>query len=160
MAIARAQVPEADAATIRRGQGCRFNPTDHDTECTEGRVTVINDAVDPMRRTVEVWCEIANSDGKLRSQVFGSLRIITGQISGIVVVPTSAVQLAEGTRTGFVMVAGADKLAHKRPVETAIPTAGKTPVLEGLTPGEMVIVEGAYGLADGTTIAVVEPNKK
>ena len=158
--VARAQVPESDAVQIRRGQPCRFTPTDREGTSFAGQVSVINEAVDPTRRTVEIWCEIPNGKGELRSQVFGSLQIVTGNLSQVVVVPTPAVQLDEGTRKGFVMVAGPENLAHKKLVETGVSVAARTPVLKGLTAGDMVIVEGAYGLADGASISVVETLKK
>jgi multidrug efflux pump subunit AcrA (membrane-fusion protein) len=160
VAIARAQVPESDAFGVRRGQLCRMTPSDRDSVHFEGRVSVVNQAVDAARRTVEVWCEIPNGKGELRSQVFGSLEIVTGQLTKVVTVPTAAVQREEGTRNGFVMVAGADKTAKKRPVETGASLAGKIPILKGLRAGEVVIVEGAYGLADGTAITVAEGAKK
>lgn len=160
VAIARAQVPEADAFGVRRGQFCRLTPSDREAIHFEGRISVVNQAVDAARRTVEVWCEIPNGKGDLRSQVFGSLEIITGQLSKVVTVPTAAVQLDEGTRTGFVMVAGQDQKAQKRPVEAGAALVGKIPILKGLRAGEMVIVEGAYGLADGTAIAIAEGAKK
>jgi HlyD family secretion protein len=160
VAIARAQVPEADAFGVRRGQPCRMTPSDRDAIHFEGRISVVNQAVDTTRRTVEVWCEIPNGKAELRSQVYGSLEIVTGQLSKVVTVPTAAVQLEEGTRTGFVMVAAPDKKAQKRPVETGAALAGKIPILKGLRPGEMVIVEGAYGLADGTAITIAEGAKK
>jgi multidrug efflux system membrane fusion protein len=123
-------------------------------------VTVINQAVDSARRTVEVWCEIPNSKSELRSQVFGSLEIATDQLSKVVTVPPAALQLEEGTRNGFVMVVGADKKARKRSVETGASLAGKIPILKGLSTGETVIVEGAYGLADGTAVNIAEAAKK
>ena len=51
------------------------------------------------------------------------------------------------------MVVGTDKKAQKRTVETGPAADGKVPVLKGLKAGEMVIVEGAYGMADGTAIS-------
>lgn len=152
VAIARAQVPESDAVAIRRGAACRLAPTDRVGVTFAGRVSVINQSVDAARRTVEVWCEIPNPKGELRAQVFGTLEIVTGQLAKVVTIPLAAVQFDEGTRNGFVMIAGADNKAQKRAVETGAPMDGKVPVLKGLKAGEAVIVEGAYGMADGTAI--------
>ena len=160
VAIARAQVPESEAASVRKGQNCRMTPPDRDGARFEGRITVVNQAVDAARRTVEVWCEIPNGKGELRAQVFGSLAIAIGTLPQVVTVPMPAVQLEEGTRKGFVMVAGADRKARKRPVETGAALEGKLPILKGLRAGELVIVEGAYGLADGTAIAIAEGGRK
>lgn len=160
VAIARAQVPESDAAAVRRGAACRLTPSDREGSSFAGRVSVVNQAVDPARRTVEVWCEIANPKGELRAQVFGTLEITTGQLAHAVTIPLAAVQFEEGTRNGFVMVAGADQKAHKKAVEAGPAAGGKIAVLKGLVSGESVIVEGAYGLADGTSVTVSEDAKK
>ncbi len=161
VAVARAQVPESDAVAIRRGAACRLAPTDRVGTTFAGRISVINQSVDAARRTVEVWCEIPNPKGELRAQVFGTLEIVTGQLAKAVTIPLAAVQFDEGTRNGFVMVAGADNKAQKRAVETGAPMDGKVPVLKGLKAGETVIVEGAYGMADGTAIVkAAEETKK
>ncbi len=160
VAIARAQVPESDAAAVHRGAACRLAPSDRPGTTYAGRVSVINQSVDAARRTVEVWCEIPNPKGEIRAQVFGTLEITTGQLAKAVIIPIAAVQFDEGTRNGFVMVVGADKKAQKRTVETGAPDDGKVPVLKGLKAGEMVIVEGAYGMADGTAISTGEEVKK
>ncbi|MEP7362713.1 MAG: efflux RND transporter periplasmic adaptor subunit [Acidobacteriota bacterium] len=160
VAIARAQVPETDASGVHAGQVCRLTPSDRESAHFDGRISVVNQAVDAARRTVEVWCEIPNGKGELRAQVFGSLEIAVGTLSHVVTVPPAALQLDEGTRSGFVMLAGADKKAHKQAVETGAPLERKVPVLKGVRAGELVIVEGAYGLADGTAIKTAEGGKK
>jgi HlyD family secretion protein len=160
VAIARAQVPEADASAVRRGANCRLTPSDRVGSGFAGHISVVNQAVDPARRTVEVWCEIANPKGELRSQVFGSLEITTGKLSQAVTIPLAAVQFEEGTRKGFVMVVGKDKKAVKKAVETSTPAGGRVAVLNGLSEGDIVIVEGAYGLAEGTALTVAEEGKK
>ncbi|MEO8025482.1 MAG: efflux RND transporter periplasmic adaptor subunit [Bryobacteraceae bacterium] len=160
VAIARAQVPESEASGVHRGEACKFTPSDREGVPFAGKITVVNQAVDAARRTVEVWCEIPNPKGELRSQVFGSVEIVVGQIAKAVTVPVSAVQFEDGTRNGFVMVAGADKKAHKKPVEAGATVGGKVIILKGLEPGASVIVEGAYGLADETAITTAEEAKK
>lgn len=160
VAVARAQVPETDAGSIRTGEACRFTPADREDSAFAGRVSVVNQAVDPARRTVEVWCEIPNSRAALRAQVFGTLQITTGQLAQAITVPVTAVQYEEGSRTGFVMTVGGDRKAHKKAVETRAPANDRTVVLKGLSTGDIVIVEGAYGLADGTSVTIGEDARK
>jgi cobalt-zinc-cadmium efflux system membrane fusion protein len=150
---ARAQVPEAQVSQVHAGQACRFFPADASMVPTAGRVTVMSRAVDPQRRTVEVWCEIPNAGGKLRAAVFGDVRIATGTSNGVVV-PQPAVQFNEGTRSGAVMVVDDKKIAHKRDVETGETQNGKVQILKGLKAGETVIIEGGYGLPDGTEVSL------
>jgi HlyD family secretion protein len=160
IAIARAQAPETDAATVRQGQKCSLTPTDQPDQSFAGRITTINGAVDPARRTVEVWCEIRNPTRQLRAGVFGNLSIITRTLPKSVVVPLSAVQFQEGTRKGFVMVAGSDRKAIKKEVEAGPSVGNMVSIKTGLRKGDTVIVEGGYGLPEGTEVKVSEPEKK
>lgn len=160
VAVARAQVPDSEATAVHRGAACRLKPSDHAGETFSGRVSVVNQAVDPARRTVEVWCEIPNSKGELRAQVFGEVEITTGQLTKAVTVPLAAVQFEEGSRSGFVMTVGADKKAKKRAVETGAQAGGRVVVTKGLQAGETVIAQGAYGMADGTAVTLPEASRK
>jgi len=160
VAVARAQVPESDAQEVRLGAACSLNPSDRPDAAQAGRVTVINQAVDPARRTVEVWCEIPNRNRQLRASVFGSLQIVTRSLPKAIMVPLQAVQFEEGTRKGSVMVVGPDRKAQKRPVEAGSASAGKVPIENGMSKGEIVIIEGGYGLPEGAEVTWTEAHKK
>lgn len=150
--IARAQIPEQSAQAVRAGQPCTFSPADNSSAIFHGKMTVLNRAVDPQRRTVEAWCEIPNGDRKLQGNVFGSVTITTGRLADAIVVPLSAVQFNEGTRKGAVLVVDAAMIAHTREIEAGDTVGDVVPVTSGLQPGETVVVEGGYGLPDKTQV--------
>ena len=151
-AVARAQVPEAEGGNVRQGQSCSFTPADARDASFTGKVSVINQAVDPQRRTVEMWCEIPNGGHKLRGGVFGSMSVTTGSVAQSVVVPVAAVQFAEDGKKGTVMVVDDKNIAHAKEVGTGETVGGKVRIVEGLNGGETVIVEGGYGLPDKTEV--------
>ncbi len=159
VAVARAQIPDSQAGPVRLGQACAFVPADGGSPFT-GRISVVNQAVDPARRTVESWCEISNPGGTLRAGTFGQVVIVTGVRPGSVVVPVAAVQFAEGTNRGVVMVAGVENTAVKKEVETGEVFDGKVEIRSGLNAAEPVIVQGAYGLAEGTRIRLDRGGKQ
>lgn len=151
--VARVQVPDSDAGGVRFGQECAFTPADAPGAQFQGRVSVVNKAVDPARRTIEVWCAIPNSSRALRANVFGSVAIRTGTQADAVVVPLPAVQFVEGTSKGSVLVVDAKHVAHKRDIESGQVSEGRVQIVSGLKPGETVVVEGGYGVPDGTEVA-------
>lgn len=159
VAVARAQVPEAEAAGVRAGQVCWFSSVDGGGAGRAGRVSVVNQAVDPARRTVEVWCEIPNSDSGLRAGAFGEVRIATGSRARAVTVPLPAVQFIEGTNKGTVLVVDERRLARKRDVETGQVAEGKVQIRQGLQGGELVVIEGGYGLPDETEVYFEEKKR-
>ena len=148
---ARAQVPETDVGRIRAGQPCQFTPADSTAVPASGKVTVTNHAVDPQRRTVEVWCEIANSDRRLRANIFGQVSFSVGTTRAVTV-PQTAVVFNEGTLFGTTMVVDAKHIAHQREIEASAVIDGKVQIVKGINPGELVVTQGGYGLPDGTEV--------
>jgi HlyD family secretion protein len=151
-AVARIQVPESLSGSVQTGQECVFNPADSPGLNYSGKSSAVSRAVDPARRTVEVWCEIPHPDAGLRSGVFGRALIYTGTVPKSVLVPLPAVQFVEGTRRGSVMVVDDQNKAHMRDVETGESFEDRVQIAKGLNAGEQVIVEGGYGLPDGTEV--------
>jgi RND family efflux transporter MFP subunit len=160
VAVARVQLSESDAAGVRIGLSCTFISTDSAGTSFAGRVSVVNQAVDPARRTVESWCEIPNPKRALRSGAFGQVAIVTGATPNSVVIPVAAVQFVEGSKKGVVMVAGEKGLAVKKDVETGEVFDGKVQIKTGLKAGDSVIVQGGYGLTEGTEIRVPGDQKQ
>jgi HlyD family secretion protein len=158
-AVARAQVPESDAGSVRIGQTCSFTSGDLPEGKYTGRISIVNQAVDPARRTVETWCEISNPKRALRGGVFGSINIAIGAPEKSVVVPLAAVQFNEGTRKGIVFLADAKQKAVKREIEAGETAGDKVRITKGLQGGETVIVEGSYGLKDGMDIKTGDDKK-
>jgi multidrug efflux pump subunit AcrA (membrane-fusion protein) len=154
VAVARAQVPETQAAGVKRGQACSFDSIDGAVKAASGQVTVVNTAIDLARRTVEVWCELPNSGSRIRAGAFGTATILTGTAAQVTVAPIPAVQFREGTNSGFVYVVDDKRVAHKTEIETGARAEGRVQITKGVEPGALVIVEGGYGLPDGAQVHV------
>ena len=157
--VARAQIDADQSVSVRSGQPCSFElKTDAgaDIPKRQGKITVVTQAVDPARHTVEVWCEIPNADHVLKSGIFGSVRIAVGQAANAVVIPSSAIEFEEGTSSGKVFTVDAQKVAHLRKVQGVLLNDTQVRVLSGLSAGEMVISTGEYGLPDGTSVNPTE----
>jgi RND family efflux transporter MFP subunit len=152
VAVARAQVAETKVSAVRRGQLATFRSEALGDTAMAGRITMINQSVDPARRTVEVWAELPNPEAALRDGVFGQLTIITERRPQGVVVPRPALQLETGSTKGTVVVVDDHKIAHRREVQTLAIAGDLVPIASGLKVGETVVVEGGYGLPDNTPV--------
>jgi multidrug efflux pump subunit AcrA (membrane-fusion protein) len=152
VAVARAQVPEAEAGPVAPGQDCSFESVDEPGRRVAGRISIVNRAVDPQSRRVEAWCEIPNSDRKIRAGAFGEVAITTRIVRQALVVPLSAVEFEEGSDRGVARVVSPQRTVMLRPVEAGLRGEGKVQVLRGLNEGELVIIEAGYGLAEGTPV--------
>ena len=153
-AVARAQVPANESGAIKPGQSCTFSETGVSSLSQTGTITVVNQAVDPARGSVEVWCEIPNPHRVLKTGLFGSVAIPVSVVRNAVVVPSAAVEFVEGSSQAKVYVVDAHRTAHLREVKAVPMSDGKVRILSRLSAGETVIVEGEYGLPDGTEVCV------
>lgn len=156
---ARAQVPEASAGSVSRGQACTFHSVDQKDREIEGKITVVNRAVDLQRRTVEVWCEVSKPPDWVRAGMFGTVSIQAGVVSGAVLIPKAAVQQEEGTNQGTAFVVDGKHVAHKREVQLGAAQGDLVQITSGVKPGETVVVEGSYGLPDKAEV-VLKGQKK
>lgn len=155
--IARAHIPQSDAAALRVGdKGTMTVPgVDH---AIEGKVTVVSPALDPNSTTVEVWFEAKNPKHELKPGTSVALALTAKTIKDALVVPTSSVLTApDGSTT--VMLAGSDGRAHQQAVKLGIRNGDDVQILEGVSANDKVVSTGAYGLPDKTriTIAAAEP---
>ena len=155
LAVARAQIDADSAVAVKVGQPCSFefkqSAVSQEPPRT-GKITVVNQAVDSARHTIEVWCEIPNADRALKSGIFGSVKVSVGQVRDAVLVPLSAAEFEEGTNKAKVYTVDSKKIAHQRPVQAVVISDERVRILSGLKAGEQVITVGEYGLPDGTAV--------
>src|SRR4051812_39284654 len=90
-------VPESQIRLIQPGERIDVNLTAFPNETFRGRVTRIADTVDPQTRTIKVRAEMDNSHGRLRPEMFGTIRH-TDSVRTAPVLPAGAV-VQEGGRS-------------------------------------------------------------
>jgi len=153
--IAKAHIPQADAAALRVGDsGTMVVPGVE--KPIQGKVTIVSPALDPNSTTVEVWFEAKNPKHELKPGTTVQLSLTARTVKDALVVPTSAVLTGtDGTTT--VMIAGSDGLAHQQAVKLGIRNGGDVQVLDGVKEGDKVISNGGYALPDKTKIKIEKP---
>jgi HlyD family secretion protein len=148
-AIAKAHIPQADAALLKVGDIATI--TTPGSAPSEAKITLVSPATDPNSTTVEVWVEAPNKDGALRPGMAAQLEIVARTVPNAIAVPSTAVlKTPEGATT--VMVVGKDERAHRTAVELGLQSGNNIQVTKGLGGGETVIASGAYGLPDNTRV--------
>jgi membrane fusion protein (multidrug efflux system) len=100
--------------------------------------------------------ELPNPKVRLLPGQFVRVRVTAGSQDAIVV-PQKAVQQNEGGR--FVWVASAEGKAVQRPVKTGSWVGDDWVVLEGLKPGERVIVDNLVRLRPDAPVSPIAPKK-
>jgi cobalt-zinc-cadmium efflux system membrane fusion protein len=138
-------VPEPAIRLIRLGDAVTITLVAFPGETFTGRVTRIGDVVDPQTRTVKVHSELANTDGRLRPDMFGTLRH-AGLQHRQPVVPLAAVVQQFGRPVVFVE-RGPGQF-QRREVTLGARAGERIAVLRGVATGERVVVDGAVLLRD------------
>jgi multidrug efflux pump subunit AcrA (membrane-fusion protein) len=122
-------------------------------EPVPARVALISPALDPGSTTVEVWLKIENKAGTLKVGTPVKVSIAGRVEAQALKIPASSILTAQdGSKS--VMVVGSDGAAHRRAVALGIADEEDVQVTTGLTPSDMVITGGAYGLDDGAKVKV------
>lgn len=151
--IVRGQFPDTVMARLEVGQSASVRPLDRPQLRLKGRITSLGAVTDPQNRAGEVWVQLHNSDGKLRSGGFCEITVSTGHHPAVVV-PDAALTLDQPeSKNGWLAVVDDRQVAHRRQVVCGLHQGGQTEVVSGLRAGELVVTQGNYGLADGTKVS-------
>jgi multidrug efflux system membrane fusion protein len=117
-----------------------------------GYLAAIDNLIDPATGTVRLKAMFPNRNNELFPNQFVNARLLVHTIYDALVVPTAAIQ--RGPKGTFVYVVSADKTAGMRPVGAGESQGGATVVTSGLSPGELVVVEGADRLREGAGVEI------
>jgi RND family efflux transporter MFP subunit len=147
-------ISSEDIGRIRKGQEAVLRTGSFPGRDFRGVVRVVNLAADPQNKKFEVEVHVDNPEALLRPGTFGDLVFEVQSHENALVVPQTAV--LENT---YVFVADGGKAVRKN-VTLGLQNTTMVEILGGLGDGEAVIVEGNYGLEEGSPIQVLEEVKK
>lgn len=141
-----AEVFERDLHLLREGDEARVELVISPDRPLRAKVTALGTVFKDEQRRAPVYVALTEPAPNLRPGMFARVAIQPRQ-TGRVLLPTSAVLVKGGQRT-VVYVETAEGAYEQRPVTVGVSAEGRVPVLEGLRPGERVVVRGAL-LLDG-----------
>lgn len=106
----------------------------------KGKLLFSDVTVDPTSGQVALRAEVPNPDNALLPGQYVRVRLSQQQLPAAIVVPQQAV--TRGTQGDTVIVVGADGKPAPRPVKIGSQQGASWIVLDGLKPGEQVVVDG------------------
>jgi RND family efflux transporter MFP subunit len=147
-------VPLERSRELRNGLAMQVLSSDGSERLGTTRIDFTSPHVDDQTQSILVKGSVRNPDGRLRSSQFVRARIVFKTLPGIVI-PVISVLRISGQYFAFVAEdAGGGKLVAKQRAIKVGPIVGDDyVVLEGLKPGERLVVSGVQKLADGAPIA-------
>ncbi len=118
----------------------------------EGRVIEINPAVDAETRAARVRIQVDNSSGRLKAGMFAQGEILTGVVAEAVVIPAAAVYRDDhSSKSSYVFVVENGK-AVRRAVKIGRERNGTLEIVDGLRPGDALIIEQSIEVAEGVRV--------
>jgi len=118
----------------------------------ESRISFISPEVDNTTQAVLVKASIANNQDRLRTLQFIRARIVWGTHEGPVV-PVLAVSRVGGQYFAFLAEPEGGKLvAHQQPLQLGDMVGNDYVVIDGIKPGDKIVVSGTQFLVDGVPV--------
>jgi HlyD family secretion protein len=151
--IARVNVPQNDAAAVKLGQTASVTQPGN-ADQFQGKVTVVSPEADPNTTTVQVWIQIENPGERLKPGSAVHAAIATEVYKAASVVPVAAILPGEEGGTA-VLTVSSDSIAHRRAVKLGVREGNQVQILNGVTPGEEVVVVGGMGIDDKAKVKIV-----
>ncbi|HEY5083167.1 MAG TPA: MdtA/MuxA family multidrug efflux RND transporter periplasmic adaptor subunit [Rhizomicrobium sp.] len=151
-------VPEDNIPQImtRTGQGGVLEADAWDRSQTNklasGKLATVDNQVDTTTGTVKLRAMFDNTDLKLFPNQFVNIRLLVDTLQNQTVVPVAAIQ--RGASGTFVFIVGTDKTVSQRSVKLGVQDGDKVAILDGLKPGDTVVVDGADRLRDGSEVVI------
>ena len=121
----------------------------------EGRVTFIDNAVDPTSGTIKLKAVFDNPRRALWPGQFVNVRLRLTSDPRAIVAPATAVQTSQ--KGQYVYVVRDDRTVEMRPVEVGRTVGDEAVVARGLESGETVVTDGQLRLTPGAHVAVRPP---
>ncbi len=150
--IAKTHVAQSMAQQLKLGGQAQVTVPGIDNP-VPAAVSMISPALDPGSTTVEIWLKVNNKSGALKVGTPVKLSINGRTVPKALTIPLSAV-LTANNGAKSVMVVGSNGTAQPKPVRLGITNGEDVQVLSGLTPQDLVITVGSYGMDPGTKVKV------
>jgi membrane fusion protein (multidrug efflux system) len=154
-AVSEANYLKTEAEVRRTGKQIAELPvtlilTDGSVHPAKGKFVFIDRAVDVKTGTLRVRAEFANAEKLLRPGMFARIKVDLGIRPDSILVPERALAQLQGRN--FVWVISADKKATQRAVRVGETIGENALIIEGLKPGERIVVEGLQKVREGAPV--------
>jgi multidrug efflux pump subunit AcrA (membrane-fusion protein) len=156
--VAKAHIAQSEASLLKIGDAAAIKIPDSD-EPVKAQVSLVSPALDPGSTTVEVWVETRRPKAQLKPGMTVSIEVTAKTVKDALAVPASAV-FKSADSGYYVVIAGADKKAHQKPVKLGVQNSEMTQIANGISAGDAVITSGGYALPDGTSIEIEKPGQE
>ncbi len=146
------QIVRVNAASAKGALAVDVFGNDGTTVVDTGKLTGIDNQVDPTTGTLKLKAEFPNANFQLWPGQFVNVRLKVDTLAQALVVPTSAVQ--RGPAGTFSYVIGEGDIVTAKPVVVTQQNETDAVVASGLSPSDRVVTTGFANLSDGAKVII------
>jgi membrane fusion protein, multidrug efflux system len=117
-----------------------------------GSLVAVDNEIDASTGTVRLKAEFSNDDLALYPNQFVNARLLVDTLHQAVLAPTAALQ--RSPQSTYVWAVKRDGIVDMRTVEVQLTEGDDSAILKGVSPGDVVVVDGVDKLQPGTAVAV------
>ena len=142
---------------MRGGKKLAVDAYDRDMKnrLATGSVLAVDNQIDPATGTVKIKAIFDNDPNVLYPNQFVNARLLVDTLKEATLVPAASIQ--RSPQSAFLYVVKPDSTVDMRPVEVQLTEGDEAAIRKGVSPGEVVIVEGVDKLQPGTKVTVGAP---
>ncbi len=144
-------VPEMDVRFLKKWHTVPVTVDAYPGETWEGIIDFVAFKADPGSKTFKVRVVVDNEDGRIRPGMVAHVSFLRRLISNALAVPLASILDRGGERYIFIEK---DGIAHERAVKIGVIEREVAQIVEGLEPGENLIVVGHHEVEQGTRVTV------
>lgn len=151
-----AKVPERYVADLKMGQKAEITLQAYGEEKFMASIVRISPVVDPSSRTKEVILNFEKKYDKVNAGMFANVKLYTVDYSGYPAIQQDA--FVENGNDFYLYIVKEDSTVTKRLVKRGKNIADYCQVIDGLSNGEVVVVEGMLSLYEGARVNDISGN--
>ncbi|MGA2623096.1 MAG: efflux RND transporter periplasmic adaptor subunit [Bacteroidota bacterium] len=152
-----ADVPSRSLPMIGKGQNVLVRFPTIAAKVFHGTVGRIEPLVNPGDQTAHVQINFSEPTPTLQRSLFGDATVVVGKRSNVLLAPAAALLHNDENNTTEIVVVGKDSVAHKVDVQVGIRQDSLVQIMsKSVSAGDLVVVQGHYGLPDSTRVRIVQ----
>ena len=132
-----------------------FN-TDDSAKVASGSLGTIDNTVDPTTGQFKLRALFPNDDEALFPDQFVTVHMLLDVDKGVTIIPTSAIERGQQGTYVYVVTGTDKKVVSAKAVKLGDTEGEKVSIASGINPGDIVVIDGADRLKEGSEVLVQE----
>jgi multidrug efflux pump subunit AcrA (membrane-fusion protein) len=152
--VLETHVPERFSAELRTGLSAEVSFEAMPEERFFAEVYEVSPVLDPASRTIRIRLRFPNGDNRVKVGMFATIYLVTREANNVAVLPRNAIINTEGTWICFTV--NNENMAERREIVLGLESEDSVEIIQGIVPGEMLVIAGHNFLNDDEPVRIVE----